>query len=158
MLLATAVSVSDGIRVGASLHLHVHPRLHLHLYLLVPAGLVKEAAAQRKVYEVARESIFRMTLKRSKSMSKDKLFSTANWDEAIAFVAPPTSLGKVEFKRTRVSFCSKDVPPNIAVFAIYRSPLLTNAPASFLDSFLLLSFLAPLLACLLASVLFLLRQ
>ena len=102
MLLATAVSVSDGIRVGASLHLHVHPRLHLHLYLLVPAGLVKEAAAQRTVYEDARDAIHKMSLTRAKAMSKDKLFSTANWDEAIAFVAPPTSLGKVEFKQTRV--------------------------------------------------------
>ncbi|EGD83211.1 Na+/H+ antiporter [Salpingoeca rosetta] len=78
-------------------------------------GLVKEAAAQRAVYEDARQTISRLTLQRAKVMSKDKLFSMANWDEATEFVAPPTSLGKVVFKADKHGRPSRIQAPPSAV-------------------------------------------
>eukprot|EP00043_Microstomoeca_roanoka_P003623 m.44842 g.44842 ORF g.44842 m.44842 type:complete len:1433 (+) comp12138_c0_seq1:241-4539(+) len=65
--------------------------------ILSALGLVKEAAAQKRVYDSARETVREMIHHRAKIMSKDKLFSTANWDQACEFVMTRDDKSAVDF-------------------------------------------------------------
>lgn len=56
-------------------------------------GLTKEPAGQKYVFEQATALLHRYTLRQAERLSRDKLFSMCNWDEALDFVLPRLKSG-----------------------------------------------------------------